>query len=181
MHTSTGTPPKKKKEEVEWRTVNRAKNDRSIKAKNVKTTRTGRGIKSKIGCWSFCIYEWNRDATFRGLFRSEWKAGTLLPSTRCCDNVLSASGQRYRHRTLPGLEENSYKLHFAPQINEFRGKRNTDRLWLDHVLAPGFFLFFLNRRNRRIFNPIRRVFFIDFCDLNVCGRKIMDWRNWLKC
>lgn len=50
MHTSTGTPPKEKKEEVEWRTVNRAKNDRSIKAKNVKTTRTGRGIKSKIGC-----------------------------------------------------------------------------------------------------------------------------------
>lgn len=53
----------------------------------------------------------------------------------CCDSLLSASCHGYRRRALPGLDENSYKLHFAAQINEFR-ERGT---LINGHQAPGFF------------------------------------------
>lgn len=92
------------KSRITWTTA-------EVKDKNEKTIHTGRGIKTKIGS-RIVLHLWMKQGCRAlGLLRSERKAGKSLPSTCYRDSVLSISGWRYQHRTLPGLEENSYKLH----------------------------------------------------------------------
>lgn len=90
---------------------------RNEKTKNGKTSRTGQGIKSKIGCRSFSIYEWNRGATFRSYSTPNGRRDNFRRLAALI--VFYLLPAVIIHRTLPGLEESSYKLHFAPEINKF--------------------------------------------------------------